>query len=134
MKLLYMAYPYTDGPYTRTKEIREKILELLKVRTDIVIFSPHLAFDALHDWNVEGYQTEYEFILSWELEIISRCDAICVPPYEGRPSAGVAWEKAYAQRLGIPEYQYEDLLAGTEIQDDVAEIIIREAERELMVV
>lgn len=128
------AYPYSDGPYTRTKEIREKIIELLKVRTDIVIFSPHLAFDALHDWTAEGYGSNFEFILSWELEIISRCDAICVPPYEGRRSAGVAWERTYAQRLGIPEYQYEDLLAGTEVRNDVAEAIIREAEQEMMIV
>jgi len=133
MKLVYFGYAYTDDPIKRTAEIKFLIENLLKVRTDIIPFVPHLAFDLLIG-TPEGYSSVY--VLEWELEVISRCDAVCFPPLQSPSNrlCGIFWETAFSRHISVPEYQYEDLLAGTEIRDDVAEEIIREAERELMIV
>lgn len=113
MLLIYFGYPYTDGPGKRTEEIKRLVQDLLAVRTDIITFVPHLAFDMLLGLP-EGYSNSY--MLEWELEIISRCDAVCFPPHQSPANnlCGVLWEAAFARWLGIPEVEYEALLDNKE--------------------
>jgi len=109
VKLIYMGYPYTDDPEGRTAEIKKLVQDLLAVRTDIIPFVPHLAFDAIFGFP-EGYSHLY--VLEWELEVILRCDAVCFPPLQSptKSLCGVLWERAFARWLGKPEVEYETLL------------------------
>lgn len=99
MKVIYFAYPYSDNPKKRSEEIKKLIQKLLEVRSDIVPLVPHYIFDALYDFP-DGY-THEEFG-EMELELISRCDALCpVPPVTPRHaiSKGVRWETAFVRWL-----------------------------------
>ena len=110
MKLIYFAYPYSDDPAKRTAEITKIVQDLLAIRKDVVPFVPHLVFDALLG-TPAGYSNLY--VLGWELEIISRCDAICFPtPPTPAESVGCAWELAFSKFVGVPEVEYDALLEG----------------------
>jgi hypothetical protein len=112
MKLIYFAYPYSDDPLRRTAELKSLLVRLIAARKDIVPFAPHFAFDAIMGYP-KGYSNLY--VLDWELVIISRCDAICFPaPLTPAESQGCAWERAFSRFIGIPEVEYEALLANEE--------------------
>ena len=111
MLLVYFGYPYTDDPVKRTAEITKLVQDLLAVRKDIIPIVPHLAFDAILGYP-EGYSNAY--VLEWELEVISRVDAVCFPPPQSpaKSLCGVLWEAAFARWLGVPEVEYDALLEG----------------------
>ena len=110
MKMIYFAYQYSDGPKKRADEIKHLVQELIKKRKDIIPFIPHWAIDAWMDFP-EGYDGN-QFVLIWELEILARCDGICLPPpmTPALKKCGVIWEEAIAKWLKLPVYEYWDLM------------------------
>lgn len=109
MRLVYVGYPYTDDPVKRTAEVKLLVQALLAVRHDIIPFVPHLAFDMIFNLP-EGYSNFY--VLEWELEVISRCDAVCFPDpvTPAKSLCGVLWERAFSRWSGVPEVEYDALL------------------------
>lgn len=103
--LAYLAYPYSADPKRYTQEIFEiavKIISKFQLNKEIVPVVPHLMFDPFH------HHVADELILEWELETISRCDIFVV--CSDKLSPGMMWELAYAQRLGKPIYELEEIL------------------------
>lgn len=117
-KLIYFAYPYSDGPKVRTEELKGLIQGLCEVRTDIVPLVPHTMFDAIWDYP-DGYSNHFIDLKMgvWEFEIIARADYICFPPVQ-TPCVrlcGVVWESMFAMWHGTPEVKWEHLLDGGRI-------------------
>ena len=116
LKLIYFAYPYSDNPKLRTREVVDAVMKLVAVRKDIVPFVPHIAFDHLlleDGQHAEGYDLKFMFVLDWELEIISRCDGICFIPHAPEiKTAGIHWERAFAKRHDVIVYDYWMLMQG----------------------
>lgn len=124
LKLYYFSYGYSSNPVSKTMDVQRKVREILKKRNDIVPIIPHFLVDCfLADLN-SGF-VKNELLLSlpngyshpeasdWEVEIISRCDALVYDPLED--SVGVRWEVAIARKLGVPVYTYDEVLNGDDL-------------------
>jgi len=120
LKLIYVAYPFTDDPAARTREVCEHVRKLIKVRKDIVPFIPHICFDQLlveDGQYAKGYAPDNVFVLEWELLILDRCDGITFPPYPSdAKSAGIWWELATARHAGLKVYSFKKLLTGLSLR------------------
>lgn len=112
-KKIYFAYPYTSDPIERTKEVKKKIQELIKVRKDIVPFVPHLMFDELLDLPA-GY--DCQFVLGWEYEVIASMDYFYVIPHPKEiATAGIYWESEFARRVDVPRVSWIHLMTGGKV-------------------
>lgn len=105
--LVYCSYPYTEDPKGTTEYMKRWARKILEKWNDLVLLIPHLVFDAIWDFP-EGYT--HEEISVWELALIARMDIFTYDPV--RVSAGVRWEKAFAEKEGIPIITMEDLENG----------------------
>jgi hypothetical protein len=105
--LVYCSYPYSDGPITRTEEMKALSQKIYEQTNDLILIIPHLVFDALYDFP-PGY-THPEIALA-ELAIIARCDIFAYDPQN--VSIGVNWEKSFAELIQKPVITFEDLLYG----------------------
>jgi len=111
---IYFAYPYSDDPLKRTREIKLLIQGLVNIRKDIAPLIPHLMFDELFD-HPDGYTLM--FIGPWEFEVIKDADYICFPTpmTPALRQCGTIWEKVFAIWYGTPAIEWEYLLDGGEI-------------------
>lgn len=111
MKIYYFSYPYSRDPKKMTKQVINRVKEILETRQDIVPFIPHAAFDFLL-----GFPTGYSYgcVTDWEFEIIKRCDGLVYDPQF--LSVGCRWERSIAEGLGIPVYTYEDVRLGKDLE------------------
>jgi len=96
-----------------TKKVQKMVHEIVEKRADIVPVVPHYIFDALYDFPT-GYSNQLDLVTHWEAEIISRCDGVVYDPTMS-DSAGVKWEVAIAQKLGIPVFTYDEVLMGLDV-------------------
>jgi len=113
LKVYYFSYGYSRNPVEMTKKVQELVHKILEKRLDIVPVVPHFIFDALFDFPV-GYS--HPEMSHWETEIISRCDAVVYDP-KMHDSAGVKWEVAIAQKMGIPVFTYDEVLEGRDVNE-----------------
>lgn len=105
--LVYVSFPYSEDPVKTTLDVQLWAQRVLKKFDDLVLLIPHFVFDAV--WNYpEGY-THPEMAVQ-ELELIGRLDIFVYDPK--RISAGVRWEMAYAQHIGVPILTMEELENG----------------------
>ena len=105
--LVYVSYPYSENPVGTSEEIQAWAQRIQKRFDDLVLLIPHFIFDAV--WNyAEGY-THPEIAVQ-ELELIKRMDIFVYDPK--RVSAGVRWEMAYAEHIGVPILTMEELENG----------------------
>ena len=105
--LVYVSYPYSENPAETTRQIQLWAQKILKRFDDLVLLIPHFVFDAVWDFP-EGY-TRPEMAVQ-ELELIKRMDILVYDPK--RVSAGVRWEIAYAEHIGVPILTTEELENG----------------------
>ena len=105
--LVYVSYPYSENPTETTRQIQLWAQKILKRFDDLVLLIPHFTFDAVWDYP-EGY-THTEMAVQ-ELELIKRMDIFVYDPK--RVSAGVRWEKAYAEHIGVPILTMEEIENG----------------------
>ena len=105
--LVYVSYPYSENPTETTRQIQLWAQKILKRFDDLVLLIPHFTFDAVWDYP-NGY-THPEMAVQ-ELELIKRMDIFVYDPK--RVSAGVRWEIAYAEHIGVPILTMEELENG----------------------
>jgi len=105
MMLVYFSYPYSDNPRQRTEEIKKIVKEVIRANPDICPIVPHLSFDGLLGYP-EGMSEPQ--ILVWEIEAISRCDALAYDPEY--VSTGVMWEIAFAKWMGKKILTFRELM------------------------
>ena len=105
--LVYVSYPYSEDPVGTSEEIQAWAQRIQKRFDDLVLLIPHFVFDAVWDFP-EGY-TRPEMAVQ-ELELIKRMDIFVYDPK--RVSAGVRWEMAYAEHIGVPILTMEELEKG----------------------
>ncbi len=108
--IIYCSYPYSDNPKGRTGQINQickRIYERCIPDVDLVLLIPHNIFDAVFDYPIGDSN---EWMLGAELYLIERCDAFAYSP--GNQSSGTKWERAYAEKLGLPVLTYDQLLQG----------------------
>ena len=108
--LVYVSYPYSEDPTGTSEEIQAWAQKILKKFDDLVLLIPHFALDAVWDY-AKGY-THPEMAVQ-ELELIKRMDIFVYNPK--RISAGVRWEKAYAEHIGVPILTMEELEKGVRL-------------------
>lgn len=106
MYIVYCSYPYTDAPERRKKEITE-IGRRLWESGGLLPLIPHNIFDELYDLP-PGYS--HPEIAIAELFLISHCHAFAYDPQQ--ISAGVNWEKSFADLIGKPIFTFDELLNG----------------------
>jgi len=102
-----VSYPYSENPTETTRQIQLWAQKILKRFDDLVLLIPHFVFDAVFDLP-KGY-THPEMAIQ-ELELIKRMDILVYNPK--RVSAGVHWEMAYAEHIGVPILTMEELENG----------------------
>lgn len=114
MKLYYFAYPYSNAPKENSLKVGEIVKKILEHRKDIVPLVPHFTFDAMYDFP-SGYS--HPEMAHWEVEIISRCDAVVYDPEvcKGKYTGGVIWEVALAQKLGLPIWTYDEIRQSMDV-------------------
>ena len=105
--LVYVSYPYSEDPIGTSKEIQVWAQRILKRFSDLVLLIPHFTFDAV--WDFPNGYTHPEMAVQ-ELELIKRMDILVYDPK--RVSAGVRWEIAYAEHIGVPILTTEELENG----------------------
>ena len=105
--LVYVSYPYSEDPTKTRRQVQLWAQMVLKKFDDLVLLIPHFVFDAVWEYP-EGY-THPEMAVQ-ELELIKRMDIFVYNPK--RVSAGVRWEIAYAEHIGVPILTMEELESG----------------------
>jgi len=122
MKVYYFAYPYSSAPIPNAVEVSAKVRHILEKRKDIVPIVPHWAFDALYNFPT-GYS--HPEMAHWEVEIISRCDAVVFEPSVTEKAqkeknkggySGVIWEVAIAQKFGTNVWTYDEVEKGVDLE------------------
>jgi len=105
VKVAYLAYPYTDNPKKRTREVIAIGKRLVQRRPEIVPLIPHLHFDIFVD------VVPQTWIPLWELAVIQKCDLFILGhSLDYRVSAGMVWEHAYAKLNRIPIKTINELI------------------------
>lgn len=99
-KLLYLAGPYSSEPEFNT----HKAIKVAGKLSDMgyVVFVPHLS----HYWDKID-KRNYEWWMSYDFEILSRCDLLVRMPGE---SSGADREVAFAIAHNIPHFTLEEFL------------------------
>ena len=105
--LVYVSYPYSEDRFKTTDEVKVWAQKVLKRFDDLVLLIPHFVFDAV--WEFPNGYTHPEMAVQ-ELELIKRIDVFVYNPK--RISAGVRWEMAYAEHIGVPILTMEELENG----------------------
>ena len=105
--LVYVSYPYSEDRFKTTDEVKAWAQKVLKRFDDLVLLIPHFVFDAVWDYP-EGYS--HPEMTVQELKLIKQMDIFVYNPK--RVSAGVRWEKAYAEHIGVPILTMEELENG----------------------
>lgn len=113
--MIYCSYPYSEDPEKTTQAINAICRDIYYTAhardNDLLLMIPHNIFDSVFDLPIGD--SNYWMPLC-ELTLIERCDAFAYDPL--RMSAGVVWEKAYAEKIGKPIYTYDQLRAGARPQ------------------
>jgi len=128
-KVYYFSFPYSREPTEFTIKVAERVKRILKARKDIVPIVPHYVFDLLLGKQMrigsflmitlpEGYSNPET--ADWEIELISRCDALVYEPKMMRSDgwSGVIWEVAIAKKLGVSVYTYDEV----EMKNDLGDV------------
>ena len=105
--LVYVSYPYSEDSTGTSEEIQAWAQKILKKFDDLVLLIPHFVFDAV--WEFPNGYTHPEMAVQ-ELELIKRIDVFVYNPK--RISAGVRWEMAYAEHIGVPILTMEEIEYG----------------------
>jgi len=105
-----VSYPYSEDPTGTSEEIQAWAQKILKKFDDLVLLIPHFVFDAV--WEFPNGYTHPEMAVQ-ELELIKRMDIFVYNPK--RISAGVRWEMAYAEHIGVPILTMEELEKGVRL-------------------
>ena len=115
--LVYCSYPYTENPKQCSEEIKLWAQKMLNKHSDLVLLVPHFVFDAIYDFpkNFDEIvkkhgKTNISSLPIWELTLIEYCHIFAYNPM--RMSAGVIWEKAFAEKMGIPIITMKELEDG----------------------
>lgn len=111
MYLVYMSYPYTRDPQKTTEEVTQWARLILHRHDDVVLLIPHWVFDAL--WAEDGKLPKgytHPEISVQEFALINKMDIFVYHP--DHISAGVRWEKAFAEIMKIPILTFQQLLEG----------------------
>jgi len=105
--LIYVSGPYTDeNARMVTRNILRARREGIRImKRGYAVIVPHL--------NCAGFERAgllYETILSGDIDIIARCDAVYMMP-NWQKSKGARIEQAFATSMGLPiYYSIDDLL------------------------
>lgn len=112
MKLAYLAYPYTDDPEKRTKEVLALAQKIIEKNPDLVLLIPHIAVDTPKIRDAIMKYHGHKGFAKWDLAIIQRCDMLIVghPPLDYTTSSGCVWEAAFAELNDIEVMDVRELL------------------------
>jgi hypothetical protein len=105
MEFIYLACPYTH-PEKDEMEYRMNMATALAAELMLDgknVFSPLTHSHYLCEYMPEEYQTDFDFWISRDLEIVDKCDTMYVLKLDGwENSRGVAAEIDHAMKNSIP--------------------------------